>query len=295
MNPGRHRVLAAPHRHLRIPVHPRSEGQRGVERLSGQRPQQLPLNLPVVPDTHRAVADAPPVVGVIAGLDQRIQLINRADRGHRDAMRAAEPAALAFHTALLVATLVPGLAVERVKAIVRPERHPPVGLGPAAAEQHPRRRRLEVVIADLLQRHTAEPFERVHVGLQERFLALRQRRPVDSPARVRQPHREQRRLDLDPGQDHPQVMEVHLGLRRRRVGLRHETRLQKLPRLDSDLRTAFRHVVTHRRVRQIRRPVFIYQPGQHPPGGIAAIARHVTEEEIHRPAVVQPDLDAEPL
>jgi hypothetical protein len=91
--PGRHAVLAAPHHHLCIPVNPRSEGERGVERLGWQWPQQRSFERPVVPDTAGPVADAPPVVGVVQLLEQRIELVDRRDRGHRDAMGAAEPAA----------------------------------------------------------------------------------------------------------------------------------------------------------------------------------------------------------
>jgi len=57
------RVLAAADHHLRAPVHPRGEDQGGVERLGGQRPQQLAFEGPVMPNVHRPVADAPPVIG----------------------------------------------------------------------------------------------------------------------------------------------------------------------------------------------------------------------------------------
>ena len=124
--PGRHRVLAAAHHHLGVPVDPRGEGQRGVERLGRQRPQQLPFKRPVVSHAARAVADAPPVTSVVPGLEQRIQLINRADSRHRDAVVATKPAAFALHAALLMAALVAGLAVERVKAVVR-SGMPPTG------------------------------------------------------------------------------------------------------------------------------------------------------------------------
>ena len=279
--PGRHAVLVAADRDLRIPVRPRGEGQRGVERLGRQRPQQLPFERPVVPDAARPAGDAAPVIGVIPGLEQDVELIDRVDGGHRDAVSAAEPAALAFHAALLVAALMAGLAVERVEAVVRPERRPPVRLHPAAAEQHPRHRGLEVVIADLHQRHAAEPPERMHVGFQERLLALRQRRPVRGPARIRQPHREQRGLGLHPGQDHPQVVEVHLGLGRRRMRLRHAPRLQRPARLSSDLRPPPGHVVAHRRVGQILPALLVYQPGQHPPGGMPLLLRRVQVRPQH--------------
>ncbi len=196
-------------------------------------------------------------------------------------MTAAEPAALAFHAAFLVAALMAGLAVKRVETVVRPERHPPVGLNPAAAQQHPRHRGLEVVVTDLLQRDAADPLERMHVSFQERLLTLRQRRPVRCPAGVRQPHREQRRLGLDAAQDHPQVMEVHLGLGRRRMSLRHAAGLQRPARLSGDLRAAPGDVVAHRRVRQIGRAVLVHQPGQHPPRGMPLLFRRIQVRAQH--------------
>jgi hypothetical protein len=75
------------------------------------------------------------------------------DLGHRNEMGAPEPAALSFHPALLVSPADPRLAVERVKAHVGPEQDPSVGLRPVAAEQNPRHRRFEVVVADLVERY----------------------------------------------------------------------------------------------------------------------------------------------
>ena len=74
------------------------------------------------------------------------------------------------------------------------------------------------------------------VSFQERLLSLGERREVRGPGGEGQPHREQRGLRLHSTQDHPQVVEVHLAFGRRRMGLRHETRLQRLARLGGNLR-----------------------------------------------------------
>jgi len=164
---------------------------------------------------------------------------------------------------------------------MRPERHPPAGLGPAAAGQHPAHGGLEVVVANLDQPDPAEPPERVHVSFQERLLTLGQRRPVHCPARVRQPHREQRGLRLHPAQHHPQVVEVHLSLGRRRMGLRHAPGLQRPARLRGDLRPPSRDIIPHRRIRQIGRAVLIDQPGRHPARGMPLLPRRLQVTAQH--------------
>ena len=65
--PRRHTVLTGAHHDLRIPVHPRGQGQRGIERLVRQRPQQLTPDSPIVPNTHDPVADTSPIIGIIDG------------------------------------------------------------------------------------------------------------------------------------------------------------------------------------------------------------------------------------
>jgi len=173
--------------------------------------------------------------------------------------------------------------------VVRPERHPAVRLDPGAAEQHPRHGRFEIVIADLLNRHATEPVEGVDVAFQERLLPLRQRRAVRRAAGERQPHREQRGLGLDPAHDHPQIVEVDLGLRRRRMGLRHEALLQRLAGLRGNLGATFAHMVTHRRVRQIPRAVLVDQASKYPPRGVPLLlrgvqiaAQHLVDEAFER-------------
>jgi hypothetical protein len=67
--PGWHAVLVAAHHHLRIPIHPRGEGQRGVERLDRQRPQQRAFERPVGADAVGAVTDPASVVLVVSGFE----------------------------------------------------------------------------------------------------------------------------------------------------------------------------------------------------------------------------------
>jgi hypothetical protein len=168
-----------------------------------------------------------------------------------------------------------GAAVERVEAVVGAESGPAVGLDPGAAEQHPGHGGLEIVVADLIGRDAAEPFEGVDVAFQKRLLSLGQRRAVRGPAREREPHREQRGLGLDATQDHPQVVEVHLGLGRRQMRLRHAALLQRPARLGGNLRAALGDVVPHPRVRQILRAVLVHQPGQNPPSRMTLLLRRV--------------------
>ena len=53
----------------------------------------------VVPDAVRPVTHAPPVVGVIPGFEQLVELLDRVHDRHRDAVGAAKPAALTLHAA----------------------------------------------------------------------------------------------------------------------------------------------------------------------------------------------------
>src|SRR5680860_1846538 len=93
--------------------------------------------------------------------------------------------------------------------------------------------------------------------------------------RAGQPHREQRGLRLHPTQQHPQVVEIDLGLGRRPMSLRHAARLQPPPGLSQNLRTTLRDVVTHRRIRDLADPVLVHQPSQHPPRKQRHTARRV--------------------
>ena len=124
------------------------------------------------------------------------------------------------------------------------------------------------------------------MALQKRLLPLGQRGPVRRPARERPPHREQRGLGLDPAQDHPQVVEVHLGLGRRRMGLRHAALLGRLTDLGSDLRSTFAHVVAHRRIRQIGSSTLVDQPRENAAGSVPLLLRSVqiaAQHVVNRP------------
>ena len=55
---------------------------------------------------------------------------------------------------------------------MRPERRPPLGFDPAAAEAHLLDRGLEVVVADMPEWDPAQHRERLDVALHKGFLAL---------------------------------------------------------------------------------------------------------------------------
>src|SRR5271166_1936505 len=142
------------------------------------------LERPVVADTGGPASDTAGVVGVVSGLQQRVELVDRVHHRHGHAVVAPEPAALTFHTALLVAALMPGLAVPGFKTVVRAKRNPALVLLPGAPEQHLFDRAVEVVVADLVNRHPAQPFEPIHVSFEERFLALGQKHPMRRARRL---------------------------------------------------------------------------------------------------------------
>ncbi len=244
--PGRDRVEALPDRDPGVPVDPGRQQQPGLEGLSRQRPQQGSLEREVLPDTHRAVADPAGIVSEVVADQQLVELGHGVDLRDRDQVVAAEPAALTLHAALLMRPLDTGVAVERLEAMMGPERHPAPGLGAVAAKQHPRHRGLEVVVADVEHRRPAEHRERRQVPFQERLLPLGGIGPVDGLTRERQPHREQEDLRADPRQVDPQIREVDLTLGAGLVGLRHERVLQALAGGGPDLRTALRDVVPDR-------------------------------------------------
>src|SRR6185312_16478363 len=111
--------------------------------------------------------------------------------GDRDQVVTAEPADVALDSAFLVGALAAWLAVESLETVVRPEGGPSRHLGPRPGQaQHGRHRALEVVVADMPERHAAQDRERVHVAFQEGLLTARGGHLVDGPARVRQPQRE---------------------------------------------------------------------------------------------------------
>lgn len=101
------------------------------------------------------------------------------------------------------------------------------------------------------------------------------------PPRERQPHCEQRGLGLHPGQHHPQIMEVDLGFSAGPIRLRHEPRLQRPARFRGDLRAPLADMITHRRIRQPGRIVFIDQTRQNPSGGVTLLLRGVQIRAQH--------------
>jgi hypothetical protein len=118
------------------------------------------------------MADPTVIIPPLRRLEPGVQFRQAIHLGHRHQMGAAEPATLALNPALLVGAVDAGLAVERVEPMVRTEGDPTLLLQPVPADQHPRHRRLQVVIANLVERDTAQHVKRVLVALQERLLSL---------------------------------------------------------------------------------------------------------------------------
>lgn len=97
MRAGRDGVMDLPHADPRATVHPWRQGQAGLERLARQRAQDVLLGRGEVgPDAGRAVADPPVLVLGVVALEQRVQLGDARDDGHRDEGGAPEPATLAL-------------------------------------------------------------------------------------------------------------------------------------------------------------------------------------------------------
>jgi hypothetical protein len=77
-------------------------------------------------------------------------------------------------------------------------------------------------------------------------------------------------------------MEVHLGLGRRQVRLRHKALLQRPTASAAICGRRFADVITHRRIRQIRRTVLVHQPRQNPSRGVTLLLRRLQIAAQHR-------------
>jgi hypothetical protein len=108
------------------------------------------------------------------------------------------------------------------------------------------------------------------VILQERLLRLGRERDMERPARARQPHHEHPQLDQHPGDHGVELPEVHLGLRARRMRLRHHD----LHLVQAQLGAAAGHIPRHRHLGQ---PGALLgdQPLPDPPGRMPLLGRHV--------------------
>lgn len=95
------------------------------------------------------VVDPPGVIRDVGGPDPGVQLRQGRDDGDRGEVVAAEAADFTFYATFFVRADDTGAAVERVEAQVRTERDRQVGLVAAPAEQDPRDRGLQVVVATL--------------------------------------------------------------------------------------------------------------------------------------------------
>lgn len=194
-----------------------------LEGLLGQRQQHRLLDREVLVHGPRPRADpAVPVVQVPL-VDHLVQLGEGGDFWDRGEVVAAEVADHPFDAALLVGSFDAWAAVEALDGEVGAESDPPVGLHPGPAQaQHLGDGRLQVVVADLASRDTAERAQCVHVPLEEGFLAAGGEDPVDGFARVGQAKREQVAGHQLAYQAHGHVAEVDLRLVTGQVGLRHE-------------------------------------------------------------------------
>ena len=255
----------------------------GSNASNGKRRQHRLLDVQIVTDRVQATVDATVQVSGFPADDPLVQLIEGLHLRHRGEPGAAEPSDLAFHTALLVRPLDPGMAVERVEAVVGAEQHPAWVLRPSTPrpEQDLRHGGGEVVVADVPGRDPTEGLKRFDVVLQECFLPARRIDPVDRGPGVGQAVHEQVALGLHPVHDHPHLAEVDLRLHPRRVFLRDHRHRGDLAVLDRDLRAASADVVAHRRIRH-NRLMLVQETGMDPAGCVPLLARRVQVSDEHR-------------
>ncbi len=264
----RHRVAALAHADPALRVHPGREVPGGVEGLGRKRPEHRRLGHELAGDRRPVAFDHPQEVLVVEAPDRLVEHLHARGLRHRHEMVAPEPADVVLHAPLLVRALLAGLAVEGVEAVVAAEGDEALGLDPVPAEQDPGHGRLQVVGLDA-GRHPLHPREGVDVPGQERLLGLGGERPVEGPARVAQPQREQPQLDHDAGDLGPELAEVDLGLDAGEVGLGHH----RLGRR-GDLCPDAPDVLAHGRLGDVR-TVLGNEPGEDAPGGVALLLRHL--------------------
>ena len=77
------------------------------------------------------VGDAPVIIVGFPAADTLVEFIEGVHFGYRGQPVAPEPADFAFHTTFFVRTSDTGLAIERIKTIVRSEQNPALILGAA--------------------------------------------------------------------------------------------------------------------------------------------------------------------
>ena len=68
-------------------------------------------------DAGHPVTDAAGIIGVIGGFQQCVELLDRVDDWHGHAVVTAKPAALALHTAFLVAAFMSWLAIPSFETV----------------------------------------------------------------------------------------------------------------------------------------------------------------------------------
>ena len=118
--PGGHRVVALPHTDPGAFVDAGRKQPGRVERLSRQWHQRCSLSLKRFADGDRPAGDHPGVVKTVSSGDVFAQLGQCCVLGDWDQVPSAEPADLCRHAALLMGSLQPWLAEERLETVVRP-------------------------------------------------------------------------------------------------------------------------------------------------------------------------------
>src|SRR5581483_11819849 len=108
--PRRHRILTLPNGDPGVAIYSRFQGEPSRKLRGRQWPQQRLLHEVVMADRRCSVGDAPIVVFRIRRGEQIVELGDRVDGWHRDAVVASEPAAFTLDAAFLVSAIDTGLA-----------------------------------------------------------------------------------------------------------------------------------------------------------------------------------------
>ena len=149
-----------------------------------------------------------------------------------------------------------------------PHRHEPGMFEAFPTQCDSDHRRLQIVVADHPGRHPTEGLEGAHMAIQEGFLGLVGVGEVERFPRMRQPHTKHVELHHLPGDRGGELAKINLGLRRRRMGLRHH----HLAAVSADLYPQPCHQIPHRRFSDPG-AFLLDQPLPDPAGGMALLPR----------------------
>ena len=251
----------------------RSERLPRLEPVGRQRGEPGPFSFPVLSDRRQPARDAAVVVAGLAAFDIAVELRQGRDFRDRGEPAATKTADLTLNTALLMRSPLTRFAVERVEPVVRAEQRPPVVLlSPPTDTEYLLHCLPEVVVLDLHRRNPAQLLERGDMPLQERFLRQRRICPVDRLPRMRHPEHEDEHLRPCPREIDPELPEIDLRFRARRVLLWHDRDRRKYVGLRSDLRATSAHVIPHGRIPDLR-GVLVDEPVPDPRRGVALLPR----------------------